>query len=49
MTSVLEETGHLIKNANSGSEDDAIRIADNNVGFNIHFGCEVFESLTLLL
>lgn len=50
MSNTLKEIGHLINNVNSGLEDDTVRIADDNVGFNINFGCEVFfESLTLLL
>lgn len=50
MTNTLKEIGHLINNVNSGLEDDTVRIANDNVGFNINFGCEVFfESLTLLL
>lgn len=50
MTNILEEIDHLINNVNSGLEDDTIRISNDNAGFNINFGCEVFfESLTSLL
>lgn len=50
MINILKEIGHSINNVNSGLEDDTVRIANDNVGFNINFGCEAFfESLTLLL